>query len=137
MIEGKISIRFYPLTGEDANYTGMADVYRDYLINECGMEESNNDKAMSVNLIGGTEITKSFLGVPYNTLYATTTVEQADKIISELSSSVNDLAVKFKGFGANGVDLGGIGNGYVLGGNIGSDSQFEKLISNYSKKVDL
>ncbi len=137
MIEGKFSIRFYPLEGDNANYTGMANVYRDYLINECGMTETKNDKAMSISFVGGTEITKSFLGVPYKTLFATTTVNQADTIISEISESVDSLAVKFKGFGSNGVDNGSIGNGFKIGDNIGSASQFKKLVSNHAEKVDL
>ncbi len=137
MIEGKFSIRFYPLSGDAANYTGMADVYRDYLVKECGLSETKDEKAMSVNLIGGTEITKSFLGVPYKTLYATTTLDQANKIVSEISKSVEDLAVKFKGFGTSGVDKGQIGGGYKLGDNIGSVSQLKKLASDLGKKVDL
>ncbi len=137
MIEGKFSIRFYPLSGDGANYGGMADVYRNYLIKECGLTETNDDKAMSVSLIGGTEITKSFLGVPYKTLYATTTLAQANNIISELSDSVDNLAVKFKGFGASGVDKGGIGGGFKINGNIGSASQLKKIVDSLGKKVDL
>lgn len=138
MIEGKFSIRFYPLSDENANYTAMADIYRNYLVNEYGMTKTGEDKAMSINLIGGTEVTKSFLGVPYQTLYPTTTLEQADTIISEISESVDSLAVKFKGFGSSGVDTGKIGGGYTIGGNIGSESQFKKLVSQYSdKNVDL
>ncbi len=137
MIEGEFSIRFYPLEGDNANYTGMADVYRDYLINECGMTETKEDKAMSITLIGGTEITKSFLGVPYKTLYATTTLEQANTIISEISESVDGLAAKFKGFGTTGVDNGGIGGGFKIGDSLGSAAQLKKLASDYAKDVDL
>lgn len=137
MIEGKFSIRFYPLSGEDADYNGMAEVYRNYLIEECGLTETKDDKAMSVSLIGGTEVTKSFLGVPYKTLFATTTIEQANTIISELSESVDSLAVKFDGFGSSGVDKGQIGGGFKIGGSIGSESQLKKLADTFAEKVDL
>ena len=137
MVEGKFSIRFYPLTDEKANYSGMAEVYQNYLVKECGMTETKNDKAVSVNIIGGTEITKSFLGVPYKTLFATTTVNQANDIVSELSESVDALAVKLKGFGSTGIDIGGIGGGYKLGDTLGSAAQLKKLVSNNSEKVDL
>ena len=136
-IEGKFSVRFYPLSGEKANYSGMADVYRDYLIKDCGMTETKDEKSVSVSLIGGTEITKSFLGVPYKTIYPTTTVEQAGTIISELSGEIDDLAVKFKGFGASGVDNGSIGGGFTVSDNIGSIKQLKKLAANYGEKVDL
>lgn len=137
MIEGKFSIRFYPLSGDNANYNGMADVYRDYLVKECGLTENDNDKAMSVNVIGGAEIVKSFLGVPYKTLYATTSLDNASTIISEMSEKIDGLAVKFKGFGSSGVDKGKIGGGYEIGGTLGSASQFRKLVDKFGKKVDL
>lgn len=137
MIEGKFSIRFYPLSGDNADYNGMADIYRDYLIDECGLTETDDDKAMSVSLIGGSEITKSFLGVPYKTLYATTTLEQANTIISEISDSVDSLAVRLKGFGTSGVDKGKIGGGFEIGGNVGSVSQLKKLAESFAANVDL
>ena len=137
MIEGKFSVRFYPLSGENANYTGMANTYRDYLIKECGLEKTGEDKAVSVNIVGGTEVTKSFVGVPYKTLYATTTIKQAEEIVAELSDSIDSLAVKFKGFGSSGVDNGQIGGGYKINSNVGSVSQLKNLIKNYGKKVDL
>lgn len=137
MIEGKFSIRFYPLSGENANYSGMAAIYRDYLIKEFGMTKTGDDKAMSINLIGGTEITKSFLGVPYKTIYATTTLDQANTIISEISESVDSLAVKFKGFGASGIDVGQIGGGFKIGDNMGTASQLKKLAEANGEKVEL
>ncbi len=138
MLKGKFSIRFYPLSGDKANYTEMANIYRDYLIDEKGLEKTGEDKAMNFTFIGGTEITKSFLGIPYETVYATTTVDQANKIITDLDKTINDFSVKLKGFGDSGVDLGQIGGGYTVNGNIGSDSDLESLASLCSKnKIDL
>ena len=51
MIEGTVSVRFYPLANEDADYNTMADIYRDYLTGECGLKENANDKAMNVNIL--------------------------------------------------------------------------------------
>ncbi len=127
MIEGTVSIRFYPLSGEAADYNGMANVYRDYLIDEYGLTEVGEEKALSVDLLGGTMITKSFLGIPYETLYATTTVNEANNIVTDLSELVDDLVVKLKGFGTSGVDISKIGGGYKIGGNIGSGSQIKTL----------
>lgn len=129
MLEGTFSIRFYPLSGETADYGSMADIYRDYLVNECGLTENTQDKAMSVSVIGGAEITKSFLGVPYTTVMPTTTVSETNTIISELTESIGNMSVKLKGFGASGVDIGKIGGGYKLSDNIGSSSQLKKLSS--------
>lgn len=127
MIEGTFSIRFYPLAGESANYNSMADIYRNYLVKECGLTENDNEKKLNVNLIGGTKITKSFLGVPYTTIKSTTSVEQANAIITELSKDTKDLSVKLKGFGASGVDLGKIGGGFKISDKIGSAAQIKTL----------
>ncbi len=128
MIDTPVSVRFYPLTGEKASYSGMADVYRDYLIDECGLSKNGEDATLSLNLVGGTMITKSFLGVPYTTLYPTTTISQASDIISEIDESVeDDITVKLTGFGATGVDIGKVAGGYTVGGNLGSVSQLKSL----------
>ncbi len=138
MLEGKFSVRFYPLKGENANYTGMANTYRDYLIEECGLAKTGEEKALNLNIIGGTEITKSFLGIPYTTIFATTTVNEANNIITELSKDVKNMSVKLKGFGETGIDNGKVGGGYKLSGNIGSNSQLKSLSDACAdKKVDL
>lgn len=129
MIEGVFSIRFYPLTGDEANYSAMADVYRNYLIDECGLEKTGEEKAVHLNLIGGTEITKSFVGVPYKTVYATTTVDDASKIVSELSKEISNMSVKLKGYGKSGIDIGTIGGGFGINSNIGSASDLKSLSS--------
>lgn len=138
MIEATLSVRFYPLMNEDANYSAMADIYRDYLVDEKGLTETDGDKSLNVTLIGGTQITKSFLGVPYDTVFATTTVDEASSIVSELSEKVSDLSVKLKGFGATGVDIGKIGGGYTVNGNLGSASKLKNLSSLCDdKNIDL
>lgn len=128
MVDGTFSIRFYPLSGENANYSSMADIYRDYLTKENILTENDDEKALSISLIGGTEITKSFLGIPYKTVFPTTTIEQANNILSEISdNNVDSLAVKLKGFGQSGIDVGKIGGGYKINDNIGSASQLNNL----------
>lgn len=138
MIEANLSIRFYPLSDENANYSGMADKYRDYLIKEKGLTENTNEKAVSLNIVGGTQITKSFLGVPYKTLFAATSVKEAGNIVSEVSETVDSVAVKLLGFGASGVDVGKVGGGFKLGENFGSTSQLKSLAAScVDKNVDL
>lgn len=127
MLEGVFSVRFYPLTDDKANYSFMAETYRKYLIDECGLEKTGEEKALHLNLIGGTEITKSFVGVPYKTVFATTTVNDANKIVSELSGEIGNFSVKLKGFGKSGVDIGEIGGSFAINGNIGSVADLKTL----------
>ncbi len=139
MVTSPVSVRYYPLVGEANDYNGMANVYRDYLIAEKGLTENKNDARLNVELIGGTSITKSFLGVPYNTIFATTKIKDAQKIVSELSSELDtDFSVNLKGFGSSGVNIGGIAGGYSLSDKIGSVSELKKFSSLCDEeKVDL
>lgn len=133
MFDSKIDVRFYPLTDANANYSGMANTYRDYLIKEKGLQKAGRDTTLNLTFIGGTEVTKSFLGVPYSTIYPTTTVSQASDIINDVSENTgNNLSVKLKGFGKSGINIGKIAGGYGVADEIGTVSDVKKL-SNLSK----
>ncbi|MBQ6946602.1 MAG: hypothetical protein IJN42_01015, partial [Clostridia bacterium] len=56
-------MRIYPLVGEDANYIGMANKYREYLINDVGMVALDKEAGtpMNVTMIGAYKRTKHFL----------------------------------------------------------------------------
>ncbi|MBE5786756.1 MAG: hypothetical protein E7324_04365 [Clostridiales bacterium] len=57
--------RYYFLEGDQANLAGMADVYRQYLIQEKGMEEKkNDDTVLFLDYYAGVSRKESTLGVP-------------------------------------------------------------------------
>ena len=69
----------------DANYTGIAKTYREYLIRTDGLtRRERGSSAFSLYINGGILAKKSFLGVPYETLIPLTTLAQAETIIREL-----------------------------------------------------
>lgn len=80
-------MRIYPLAGDQANYVGMANKYREYLINEVGMTPLSEDTStpMNVTMIGAYKRTKHFLGFPYTGVDTMTTFEQASDILKGLS----------------------------------------------------
>lgn len=55
-VSSKLSVSYYPLAGENANYIGMADRYRKYLAEKYGLKETTGDTALSLKLIGGTHV---------------------------------------------------------------------------------
>lgn len=70
---------------KDAGYTGMASRYRQYLIEEKGMRKEAGAEQKSVNLafLGGIEVSKTFLGVPYRAVEALTTFDDlTDTVLS-------------------------------------------------------
>ena len=133
VIEGKCSVSFTPLTGENASYSGMADVARKLWL---GNDAKSGAADADLNLIiyGGIQCEKSFLGVPYTSIFDATTVEQAEKIVRELKSETKaSLSVLLRGYGSNGLDVGG---DFKIGSGLGSVSELKELNS-YCKEAGI
>lgn len=128
-IKDKFSVRFYPLTNEKANYNGMAECYRNYLINEKGLKDSDkNDIPFAVSFIGGTTVTKSFLGIPYKSFYATTTISDVEEIVCDLFNKVGTaFPVTLVGFGENGLDIGSLAGGFSVSSKTGGKKALKSL----------
>lgn len=116
-----ISVSFFPLKGEKASYSGMAEAYREYLVKEYGIRKVSKETAASLELLGATQIDSQFLGIPYRSLYPMTTFKQALSIIKDFSEKTGAApAVKLSGFGLSGLNngkpAGGLKFASVLGG---------------------
>lgn len=116
-----LSVGFYPLYDTQSNYVGMAEKYRDYLLNN-GMEKSTEDeKIINLEILGGTKITSSALGIPYDTVYPTTTIKQAEQLVSEILKETNQKPlVQLCGFGESGLDIGKLAGNLKLNSKMGS-----------------
>lgn len=98
------SVRFYFLSGEKADYTGMATVYRNYLENECGLEKNPQKPSFVLDLYGAIDYKASFLGIPYTSNKKLTTYEQAVEILSSLKDEgIADIAVRYMGWTGDGL----------------------------------
>ncbi len=139
IISENMQVRYYPLSYGKSDYSAMAGVYREYLKEKGFLKNSAKVIPLNVNLIGGSLITKSFLGIPYTTVQPTTTLKQASEIVTDLSKNTNDnFTVNLKGFGDSGIDIGEIAGGYTISKNIGTKSDLKKLSSLCKEKdIDL
>ena len=139
MINKPISVTYSPLSGENADYSGMANIYRDYLARNYGLKKSAKDIPLNIRMLGGTLTTKSFVGVPYKTLLPTTTLTNAERIMSEIKKEIDGgFSVQLKGFGDSGIDIGKIAGNYALNKNLGSYNELKKLFEfSESKGIDL
>ncbi len=137
MIEKPISITYCPLSDDQANYSGMAKVYRDYLIDTFGMNETSKEIPLNIRMLGGALMTKSFVGIPYKSVYPTTTLKEAEKIMAEIKKELNtDFAVQLKGYGDSGVDVGKIAGNFKVSNTLGSLKELKKLFE-YSKNNNI
>lgn len=128
MIEMPLTIGFYPLTGKDANYSKMAEVYRDYLNKTVGKGKTDNSSKLDITFVGGAMTVKSFLGIPYETLFPTTTVSQVNNILKDFKDvGVEVSSVRLSGFTQNGIDSNKLGGNFRLDGKLGKSKQLDSL----------
>ena len=111
----KMTVGYYPLFGEEANYAGIADRYAQYLQETCGLPEQAENELLYAKLIGGYQAKDLFLGFPVVDTKTATTYDQAAQIVEELSVLTGgSLVVNMTGFGTTGIAPGKIGGGFNL-----------------------
>ena len=122
------SVRFYPLTGDDADYNGMAECYRNYLKGKKKLTESKEEFPLAVSFVGGTMVTKSFLGIPYKSFFATTTLSEAEDIVSDLNKKIGTaFPITLQGFGESGIDIGALAGNFKVNKDTGGNKALKSL----------
>ncbi|MGE5558420.1 MAG: DUF5696 domain-containing protein [Bacillota bacterium] len=99
-----IKISYHLLSGADADYAGMAEVYRNYIIKKWGMRK-NTSGALNFNLtlLGGYKMRKLVLGLPMTVVEPLTTFPQSVQILKALKEQgVDKINLKFMGFNEGG-----------------------------------
>ncbi len=101
-----IELLYYPISKEGADYVDVAECYRNYLMNEAGVEKkSKADYApMYVDLYGGVQKKKSVLGIPLKLKTSVTDYDQAKEILTQLSGSgVDKMVVSYSNWTNDGI----------------------------------
>lgn len=128
LIGEPISVSYYPLTGGDANYSGIARRYRQTL--GLSRQAPEDFPVAALKLIGGAHVDAQVLGVPYRDLFVTTSLEQAQTIVQRfLEESGVTPAVTLVGFGESGLDVGRVAGNYTLSGKFGDKKALTDLQS--------
>lgn len=124
-----VSVGYYPLTGDKADINGMAECYQKYLDDTNAFTDSATARdPYSVTVLGGAQITKSVMGIPYKSMKAMTTFEQAQKITEELISLTGAKpTVRLMGFGESGISPGNVAGGYGFASNLGNEQERKSL----------
>lgn len=130
MVTAPFTICYYPLSDEKANYSSMAELYREYLNQTAGKSENNNFSTLDINMVGGVMIKKSFVGIPYETLYPSTTLSDVESITKDLTNA----GVKFSnlslfGFGQNGIDSNKLAGNFKIDSKLGNVKDLAKIQS--------
>lgn len=125
------SVTYYPLSGDEADYTGMAKRYRRYLTEKGLLEQQESAAApYGITLLGGTQVYSSLLGFPMEKLAALTTFRQAEAILTQLQTDTGIApAVRLSAFSDKGLSLGQIAGGKSFPAVYGSKTDYAALIA--------
>ncbi|MFP4015690.1 MAG: DUF5696 domain-containing protein [Halanaerobiales bacterium] len=100
MYNGELRLRYKFLEGAEADYVGMANTYRQYLIDNGVLEKLNpNEKSpFLLDLIGAIDRKRPVVGVPLKVIEPLTTFDDAKIIIDQLiDDDISNLIVNYSG----------------------------------------
>jgi len=94
------AVRYLFLEEEKANYVGMAERYRDFLIEQKSLKDSKlaDDKYLVLDLVGAVSIDKYVFGIKQPVVTALTTYQDVITIVKELKArGVEKLVINYTG----------------------------------------
>ena len=92
----RFGVEYFPVENTaGVNYADCAKVYRDYLVDEKGLEQKTaaNDSDLYIDTYGGVLKEESIIGIPITLKKRLTTFSQAKNIIEELNNAGADKIV--------------------------------------------
>lgn len=119
------------LTGTKNSYVGVAESYRNHLMDTYGLtlSDNTNQTIITAEFLGAYDKKEFFLGIPYTTTRSLTTFKQAQKIISQMQDlAIDDINVIYSG-----IFNGGLSQSIETNINIervlGDGSGFNRMVS--------
>lgn len=132
----KFVLRYRFLSKEQADYVGMADSYSDYLVEKGVLKEKvvEDTAPFFVEVLGATDKTKHFAGVPYEGTQVLTTISQAKEILESLTNvGIQNVKMLYSGVLNGGLNQRSIEKVSVLSA-LGSKKELSNL-SQYAESI--
>ena len=101
------SVKYLFLDKKDLSYVDMAEAYRNYLAETCGLTDSveTGSSPFYLNFLGGLRVEKYVLGIKSSVLEPLTTYKQAETILEHLKDlGIDELVVKYTGWQKDGME---------------------------------
>ena len=103
IFDTQITMQYCFLSDEYQEYSGMANYYREYLVANGDLVQSDKTKneniGLYVDLLGAIKGDASFLGFAYQSVIPLTTFDQAEEIVNAFySNDVNNLVINYQGW---------------------------------------
>lgn len=99
-------VRYDTLSGNSANYIGIATAYREYLKSEKNLKQRKSEPKFHLDAVGAFEQPATFLGIiPYTDTVPLTTYEQCQTILGTLwDKGINQLSLRYLGWSHTGLE---------------------------------
>ncbi len=134
--DGLITMRYFWLD-EDADYVDMANCYADYLIEKgvLAEQEAEAEAPLFVDVVGVTDKTQYFLGIPYEGNQVLTSFSEAKEILTDLNSEgISNVKMIYSGMLNGGMNQRGLADGISFGSDLGGSKEFKNLVS-YAESI--
>ena len=131
LLSDDISVKYFFLSNDDANYSGMARKYRDYL--DLPSRETNSAKPLYITMAGAIETQSSFLGMPIKTARPLSTFNETEDLLKQLKNKGIDEIVLSYDYFLKGGNKNSIPYKLNVENNLGGIKALNKLID-YGKK---
>lgn len=130
------SIEYTFLKDEKANYSAMAEIYRNYLFE--GKKGKAKKSYINIETLGSVPATDSFLGFEYGTEAVLTSFEDNIEILKYLKENkINNVSLQLNGWQKNGLDTN-ISNKIRASSKLGGKDSLKKLIEYCNnQKIDI
>lgn len=134
----KLEVRYYPVNSDNETVSigEIADVYRNYLIDEKGLtvKEDASKPSLYIDFFGGTRKSKSILGIPVALKTAYTPFNKAADIVDALSEmGVDSMVVNYNDWSDDSMNPK-IDTGDSVASILGGKSDYKKMLKDFSEK---
>lgn len=136
--KGNYEVRYYFLSGNKADYSGMANRYQKFLMDEKGLKPVKGAEKQNVclDIYGGVQKKKSVLGIPTTVFDPLTKYKDLKTITDTLKSKkVDSVVIRYLEW-MNNKETGKVPVSAGLDGGLGSKKDFEDFVS-YAKSNNI
>ena len=129
-----IGERIYFLDSYDESFVNVANCYRNYLIEEKGLKDMDDDEIVYVDIPMALQQRDFLFGLPYQSTKVVTTYERATEIIEDFVDETNiSPVVRLKGIQNGGLDVTKIAGGFNTEKKLGNKNDLNSLLQKTSE----
>ena len=129
-----LKVCYYLLSGDDADYIGMANTYREYLIDNGMLNKNVSEPTLNIDTYGAIDVKANFLGFNYRKLESLTSYSEAVKMVEALNKEgIDDISLRYMGWSNNGVTNKKAVNKPKILGVLGGKSDYNDMIESLEK----